>query len=225
MSIQTEQAACLCVSGRCVWVPVLIGCISTVFHDKYPRKHLSVCLFISISFEILAIYLSLYLSSAHFLGVRNDPPPHPHPFISSPPPPHCPPPTPLHPLSTVRHAEFSPFGWRLGFIWKAQGKTFGRRALRREGKLRCGRFWGGAWEDREPGHWSLVFFGLSAVCESHGGALCSLGAPTVPTSDILISPGKTDLPLLGAPAPPPVLLLSVSCYCYNPMLLYGPKYC
>lgn len=101
------------------------------------------------SLEVLVIYLSLY-------SVKGIPPAYfltfflvlPTSSVSSP---SLTAPHPPHPLSTVRHAEFSPFGWRLGFIWKAEGKPFGRRALRREGKLRCGRLWGGAREDREPG--------------------------------------------------------------------------
>lgn len=86
--------------------------------------------------------------------------------------PHRPSPPP-HPLSTVRHSEFSPFGWRLGFIWKAEGKPFGRRALRREGKLRCGRFWGGAREDREPG--TGAFF-WKPCCERRLDAMAVLSA-------------------------------------------------
>lgn len=69
---------------------------------------------------------------------------------------------------------------------------------------------------------------LWAQVGRHGGALCSLGASTVPTSDILISPGKTDLLLLGHPHHFLCFYLvwfNVSCYCYNSMLLYGPKYC
>lgn len=71
-------------------------------------------------------------------------------------------------------------------------------------------------------------FRLWAQVGRHGGALCSLGAPTVPTSDILISPGKTDLPLLGHLRHFLcfyLVWLNVSCFCYNPVLLYGPKCC
>lgn len=42
------------------------------------------------------------------------------------------PPHPASPLFTVRQIEFSPFGWRLGFIWEQRESHSG--AVRREVK-------------------------------------------------------------------------------------------
>lgn len=147
----------------------------------------------------------------------------------SPSEPPSPPPLAVHlphsssPLSTVRHTEFSPFDWRLGFIWKADRKPVGRRALRRGGeeKLRCGRPEGDCERTGNRGldFYFILFFSppwLSPVCERsavgrHGGAVCCVGAPTVPTAGLLVSAGKTDLRRVYAPAPLSGFLMSIVC--------------
>lgn len=70
------------------------------------------------------------------------------------------------------------------------------------------------------GDWTLNFFFffpcLSPVCERsavgcHGGAVCCVGAPTVPTAGLLVSAGKTDPRPVYAPAPLPGFLIRIVC--------------
>lgn len=103
--------------------------------------------FNSLLFGVCGIPGYFFFSSTHFLTVRSRlacthycPPLLPHPLTPSSltPSPPC----------TVRRIEFSPFGWRLGFIWNQESKSIqelravGLRKLRRGGAVR---------EHREPG--------------------------------------------------------------------------
>lgn len=91
---------------------------------------------------------------------------------------------------TVLQSEFSPFAWRLGFIWNQRG-SHSAAAPRREGEPCCGHG-GRVTDDGNGGFDPFSSHHLETVRASwsHAGVLCSVGAPTVPTFDINTCPGE-----------------------------------